>query len=87
MTPFTAGFMSVCLALIALEIAVMMAAVVYLAVRVQKAAESVEVLAYRVEESVSNVTSSLTSGWMKALTAGASLLTGAWRGRQRHQED
>ena len=87
MTPFTAGFIAVCIALIALEVAVMMAALVYLALRVRRAAESVEVLAYRVEESVSNVTSSLTSGWMKALQAGASLLTGAFRARQRHQED
>lgn len=87
MTPFTSTFIAVCIALIALEIAVMMAAMVYLALRVQRAAQSVEVLAYRVEESVSSVTSSLTSGWMKALQAGASLLTGAFRARQRRNED
>ena len=87
MTPFTAGFIAACIALIALEIAVMMAALVFLALRVRRAAESVEVLAYRVEESVANVSSTFTSGWVKALQAGASLLTGAWRGRQSRQED
>lgn len=85
MTPFTAGFIAACIALIAVEIGVIMGAVIFLVVRVRRTAESVEVLAYRVEESVNNVSESLTSGWMRGLQAAASLATGLWRGR--HKDD
>jgi hypothetical protein len=83
MTAGTATFMAVCLGLIALEIGIIMAALVILALRVRRAAESVEVLAYRVEESVSNVSASLTSGWMKGIQAAAALATGMWKSRRQ----
>ncbi|MEK7858590.1 MAG: hypothetical protein AAB320_05550 [Elusimicrobiota bacterium] len=55
---------AVSLAVIAVEIAVGMAALVYAALKIQKAAEAVEVTAYRVDEQVMNFGSRINDGWM-----------------------
>jgi hypothetical protein len=65
-------FIAVCLALIVLEIGVMMGAVVFVALKLKKSAEAVEVLAYRVEDRVM----SFRTGWLHALQGAASLVTG-----------
>jgi hypothetical protein len=71
-------FIAVCLALIVLEIGVMMAAVVIVALKVQKSAEAIEVLAYRVEDKVT----SFRTGWVHALQGAASLVTGFMSARK-----
>ena len=71
-------FIAVCLALIVIEIGVMMAAVVFVAVKLKKSAEAVEVLAYRVEDKVA----SFRTGWIHALQGAASLVSGLMAGRR-----
>jgi hypothetical protein len=75
-------FIAVCLGLIVLELGVLVAALAYAALKVQKTAQAVEVLTYRVEEQVSTFGNGIHSGWMKALQVGASLAGGIWRGRR-----
>jgi hypothetical protein len=80
----------VCLILITLELGVLVAAGVVVALRVKDVAlrvqdtvQAVEVLAYRVESEVENVGSTLRSGWLRTLGAAASVLSGLWMGRRR----
>lgn len=75
--------MAVCLILITLELGVLIAAALIVALRVKDAAQAVEVAAYRVESEVENVGSTLRSGWMRTLGGVASLVTGVWSGRNR----
>lgn len=75
-------FIAVCLGLIVLELGILVAALAYAALKVQKTAQAVEVLTYRVEEQVSTFGNGLQSGWMKALQVGASLAGGIWKGRR-----
>lgn len=71
-------FIAVCMGLLVLEIGLILAAVVFLVLRVRKSVEAVEVLAYRIEDQVL----SLRSGWMKALGGAASLVGGLWSARK-----
>ena len=75
-------FVAVCLALIVLELGILVGALAYAALKVQKTAQAVEVLTYRVEEQVSSFGNGMHSGWMKALQVGASLAGGIWRQRR-----
>ena len=74
---------AVCLVLITLELGVLVIAGVIVALRVKDTAQAVEVLAYRVEHEVENVGSTLRSGWVRTLGGLASVVTGAWTGRNR----
>lgn len=75
-------FVAVCLALIVVELGILVGALAFAALRIQKTAQAVEVLTYRVEEQVSTFGNGIHSGWMKALQVGASLAGGIWRGRR-----
>ena len=75
--------MAVCLIMITIELGVLIAAALIVALRVKDAAQAVEVMAYRVETEVENVGSTLRSGWVRTLGGLASVVTGAWTGRNR----
>ena len=75
--------MAVCLIMITIELGVLIAAGLIVALRVKDAAQAVEVMAYRVESEVENVGSTLRSGWVRTLGGVASVVTGIWTGRSR----
>ena len=60
-------FIAVCLALIVLELAVMIAVFAAAMVKVKDAAQAVEVAAYRVDQEVLGFGQSLRSGWGSAI--------------------
>lgn len=60
-------FISVCLALIVLELGIMIGVFAYVMLRVKDAATAVEVAAYRVDHEVASVGESMRSGWGGAL--------------------
>ena len=72
------NFIAVCMGLLVLELGAILAAVVFLVLRVKKSVEAVEVLAYRVEDKVA----SFKSGWIHALQGAASLVTGFMSSRR-----
>jgi hypothetical protein len=59
-------FIAVCLGLIVLELAVMIAVFSVAMLKVREAAQAVEIAAYRVDQEVHNVGSTLRSGWLTA---------------------
>ena len=65
-------FIAVCLALIVVELAVLLAFFVVALVKMRDAAQAVEVAAYRVDQEVLSVGQSLRSGWMPAFRTLAS---------------
>ena len=71
-------FIAVCLALIVLELAVMIAVFAFAMLKVKDAAAAVEVAAYRVDQEVLSVGETFRSGWGGTLStiisAGMSLL-------------
>ncbi len=71
-------FIAVCLALIVLELAVMIAVFAFAMIKVKDAAAAVEVAAYRVDQEVLSVGETFRSGWGGTLStiisAGMSLL-------------
>ncbi|MDE2039899.1 MAG: hypothetical protein KGO96_09255 [Elusimicrobia bacterium] len=71
-------FIAVCMGLLVLEIGLILAAVLFLTLRVKNSAKAVEVLAYRIEDQVLSV----RSGWGKALQSVASFLGGYFSGRK-----
>ena len=60
-------FISVCLALIVLELGIMIAVFVFVMLKVKDAAAAVEVAAYRVDQEVLSVGETFRSGWGGAL--------------------
>ena len=72
-------FMAVCMGLLVLEIGLILAAVLFLVLRVRKSVEAVEVLAYRIEDTVLN----FNPGWLRALQGAASVVSGFWSARRR----
>ena len=66
-------FIAVCLALIVIELAVMIAVFAVAMLKVRDAAQAVEVAAYRVDDEVSQFGASLRSGWGSALKSVFSL--------------
>ncbi len=79
-------FMAVCLGLITLELGIIVAALLIVALRLRDTAQAIEVLAYRVDQEVENIGSTLRSGWLKTLGATASVISGLWSGRQRQKD-
>lgn len=71
-------FIAVCLGLIVLELAVMIAVFTVAMLKVREAAQAVEIAAYRVDQEVHSVGASLRSGWFAAaktlLSAGMNFL-------------
>ena len=65
-------FIAVCLALIVLELAVLLAFFVVALVKMRDAAQAVEVAAYRVDQEVLSFGQSLRSGWVPAIRTLAS---------------
>jgi len=66
-------FIAVCLALIVIELAVMIAVFSVAMLKVRDAASAVEVAAYRVDDEVSQIGESMRSGWGTALKSVFSL--------------
>ncbi len=66
MPPMTT-FIAVCLALVVLELAVMIAVFVVAMLKLRDAARAVEVAAYRVDQEVCEFGRGLRSGWGQAL--------------------
>jgi hypothetical protein len=60
-------FIAVCLGLIVVELAVMIAVFAVAMMRVRDAAAAVEIAAYRVDQEVQTVGESLRTGWFSAL--------------------
>lgn len=60
-------FIAVCLGLIVLELAVMIAVFTAAMLKVKDAAQAVEIAAYRVDQEVSQVGQTLRSGWFSTL--------------------
>jgi hypothetical protein len=60
-------FIAVCLALIVIELAVMIAVFSAAMLKVRDAAQAVEVVAYRVDQEVSSFGESVRSGWGQTL--------------------
>ena len=58
-------FMAVCLAVIAVEIGILIAAVSMAACKVGRAASAVETLAYRVDQQVEGIGEAMSSGWFQ----------------------
>ncbi|MFI5362489.1 MAG: hypothetical protein ACHQ49_11010 [Elusimicrobiota bacterium] len=66
-------FIAVCLALIVVELAVMIAVFAVAMLRVRDAAQAVEVAAYRVDQQVQTFGETMRSGWGAALKSVLSL--------------
>ncbi len=79
--------MAVCMGLITLELGIIVAAIVSVALRVRDTAQAVEVAAYRVESEVEGIGTTLRSGWLKTLGATASIVAGLWTGRRGSSEE
>lgn len=80
------NFIAACLALIALELAVVVAFLVVTLYNVNRTAQAIEVLAYRVDQEIVHLGGALRSGWTRALgSAVTSLVGGWWSGR--HKQD
>jgi hypothetical protein len=60
-------FIAVCLALIVVELAVMIAVFAVAMVKVRDAAQAVEVAAYRVDQEVQSFGDSMRTGWVSSL--------------------
>lgn len=60
-------FIAVCLALIVVELAVMIAVFAVAMVKVRDAASAVEVAAYRVDQEVQGFGESMREGWVSSL--------------------
>jgi hypothetical protein len=80
MTSASATFIAVCLGLLVLEIGLILAAVVFLALRLSKAVAAVESVAHGIEDKVA----SFKSSWARAFQGAGSLLMGAWGSRRKH---
>ena len=65
-------FIAVCMGILVLEIGLVLGAIIYLVLRVNKTVTAVEVLAYTIEDKLS----SFKTGWIRALQGAASLVTG-----------
>lgn len=77
---------AVCAALITIELGVIVAAALIVALRVKDTAQAVEVVAYRVDQEIENIGSTLRSGWLKSLATAASVVAGIWTGRRRGRD-
>ena len=66
-------FIAVCLALIVVELAIMIAVFSLAMVKVRDAAQAVEIAAYRVDQEVAGFGASMRSGWVESLKSVASL--------------
>ena len=66
-------FIAVCLALIVIELAVMIAVFAVAMMKIRDAAQAVEVAAYRVDQQVASFGESLSSGWGRALKSAFTL--------------
>lgn len=78
--PLMVTFIAVCLALIVVELAVMIAVSCAALLKVRDAAQAVEIAAYRLDQEVLSFGRSVRSGWgatlRTLLTAGLSLFRG-----------
>lgn len=70
---------------IAVEIALILAAVLVAVHRLARAADSLEVLAYRVESEVEGIGQTLRSGWMSSLQTALGLIGGFFAGREKRR--
>lgn len=78
--------MAVCMGLITVELGIIVAAILMVALRVRDTAQAVEVVAYRVDSEIEGIGSTLRSGWLKTLGATASVVAGIWSGRRGRDE-
>lgn len=75
-------FIAVCLGIITLELAVVLAFLIATLISVREAARAFETLAYRVDEEVDQVSNAMKTGWMRALQAAAGIAASFWTGRR-----
>lgn len=66
-------FIAVCLGLIVVELAVMIAVFAIAMLRVRDAASAVEIAAYRVDQEVQSFGETMRSGWVSALKSALSV--------------
>ena len=57
-------FIAVCLAVLVVELTILIAVMIVTLLQIKKAAQSVEVLAYRVDQQVAYFGETVRSGWM-----------------------
>ena len=79
MTNGVATFIAVCMGILAVEMTLVLGAIIFLALRVSRAVQSVEVLIYKIEDKVA----SFKTGWMRAFQGAAGLFTG-FLGARKH---
>ncbi len=72
-------FIAVCLALIVLELGIMIGVFTFAMLRLKDAAQAVEVAAYRVDQEVLSIGSSMRSGWGETLKTLLSAGLAIWR--------
>lgn len=74
------NLLAVCVAIIALELGILIAALLLALQQLQRTAQAVEVLTYRIDQQVEVVGDTLRSGWAKTLGA---VIAGLMGGRRR----
>ncbi len=77
------SFMAVCLGLIVLELGLVCAFLILTLLKVKRAAEAAEVLAFRLDQEVATIGSAMRSGWWRALEGLLSFAGTLWGGRRR----
>lgn len=82
MTNGVATFIAVCMGILALEMTVVLGAVIFLALRVSRAVQSVEVLVYKLEDKVA----AFKTGWMRVFQGAAGLVTGVMGARKHSRQ-
>jgi len=73
-------FIAVCVGLITLEFGIVAAFLIVTLFKLQRTARAVEILAYRLEDQVSSIGSTLKSGWWQTVL---SFVGGWWTARKR----
>lgn len=76
-------FIAVCIGLITLELGVVVVFLVVTLLKINRTAQAVEVLAYRIDHEVSEFGSTMRSGWMRTASTIANLAGTWWSGRRR----
>ena len=79
-------FIAVCAGLITIELGIIVAAALIVALRLRDTAQAIEVVAYRVDQEIESIGSTFRSGWLKSLGAAATLVGGLWTGRRRGRD-
>ena len=74
---------AVCAVVVAIELGIAIAGFVLMTLAIREGARAVEMLAYRVDEEVEHVGTTMRSGWVRSLQALAGIASGIWLGKKR----